>query len=348
MLKLFTDIKLLNEENRSYVFPLIFDLYFSKSQFLSKYYSLTDSIKDSDIIILPLEYAFMLKNHKNYLNPFFKQTKQYTKPVWIYSGGDFGISLDDNQIYNFRLGGFKSKLNPRTIILPSFITDPYSEYLNKNFKPLIKEEVPRIGFVGHAKSGNIKLIKEFLIYLGINTRRLFKLEFTDYQSFYPSSIKRAKYLHYLKLNKHLKTVFILRNKYRAGFTSGENKKKTTIEFYRNIYENPYTFCMRGGGNFSVRFYETLAVGRIPVLLDTDCLLPLASAINWSQHCIILKDFEFKSLSNKIVNFHNNIGDEEFIKLQKSNRKLWEEFLTRHSFFKVIHDQFTAKLNQNDN
>ena len=348
MLKLFTDIKVLNEENRSYVFPLIFDLYFSKSLFLSEYYSLTDSIQDSDIIILPLEYAFMLKNHKNYLNPFFKKAKKHNKPIWIYSGGDFGFSLDDNQIYNFRLGGFKSKLNDRTIILPSFVTDPYLEYFDKNFTPLIKKEVPSIGFVGHAKSGYIKLLKEFLIYLGINIKRLFKLKFADYQTFYPSSIKRAKYLQYLKLNEHLKTFFVLRNKYRAGVTSEENKKKTTKEFYRNIYENPYTFCMRGGGNFSVRFYETLAVGRIPVLLDTDCRLPLESTINWNEHCIISKDFEFKSLSNRIVNFHNNIGNEEFIKLQKSNRKLWEEFLTRHSFFKVIHDQFTAKLNQNDN
>ncbi len=344
MLKLFTDIELLNEENRSYVFPLVFDLYFSNSKFLSKYYSLTDNIEDSDIIVLPLEYAFMLKNYNNYLNPFFKHTKKFNKPIWIYSGGDFGISLEDPQIYNFRLGGFKSKLNDRTIILPSFVSDPYLEYLNKTFTPLKKEEAPSIGFVGHAKDGNVKLIKEFLIYLGINIKRLSKLEFTDYQSFYPSSIKRAKYLNYLKLDDFLETDFIFRDKYRGGFTSEENKKKTTIEFYKNLYENPYTFCMRGGGNFSVRFYETLAVGRIPVLLDTDCLLPLANNINWNEHCIILNDSEYKSLSNKIVNFHNNINEKGFIEIQNSNRKLWEDFLTRHSFFKVIHDQFTAKLN----
>jgi len=347
MLKLFTDIKFLSEENRSYVFPLVFDLYFSKSKFLSKFYCLTENIKDSDIIILPLEYAFMIKNYKNYLDPFFNQAKKYNKPIWVYSGGDFGISLVDNQIYNFRLGGFKSKLNDRTIILPSFVTDPYLEHLNKNFKPLKKEDVPSIGFVGHAKGGYIKFIKELLIYLGINAKRLVKFEYADYQSFYPSSIKRAKYLKYLKLNNYLKTDFILRDKYRAGVTSEENKKKTTIEFYKNIYENPYTFCMRGGGNFSVRFYETLAVGRIPILLDTDCLLPLASMINWNDHCIILNDSEYKILSDKIVHFHNNLSDEGFIKIQNRNRKLWEDFLTRHSFFQILHNLFLDKINDHD-
>ncbi len=102
--------------------------------------------------------------------------------------------------------------------------------------------------------------------------------------------------------------------------------------------------MRGGGNFSVRFYETLAVGRIPVLLNTDCLLPLDKLINWQEHCVILDESEYRSLGNKIMKFHNDLSDEEFVELQKRNRKLWEDFLTRHSFFKIIHDLFVAKLN----
>ncbi len=105
--------------------------------------------------------------------------------------------------------------------------------------------------------------------------------------------------------------------------------------------------MRGIGNFSVRFYETLAVGRIPVLLDTDCLLPLDKIINWEKHCVILNESEYKSLGNMVVNFHNDLSNHEFIEIQKANRKLWEDYLTRHNFFKIIHDQFVTKLNSND-
>ena len=347
MLRLFTNIKFLNEENRSHVFPLVFDLFYSKSKFLTQFYSLTDDIDNSDIIILPLEYAFMHKNYNKYLIQFFNKTKNYKKPIWIYSGGDFGISLNDEQIYNFRLGGFKSKLNKHTIILPSFVADPYKKHLKGNFKPLRKEAVPKIGFVGHAKGTVQKYIKEFVIYLGNNLKRIFKIEYADYQSFYPSSIKRAKYLNYLKLNKNLKTDFIFRDKYRAGIKAEEDKADTTKEFFKNIYENPYTFCMRGSGNFSVRFYEVLAVGRIPVLLDTDCLLPLDGIINWNEHCVFINDPDYNSLNNEIVNFHNNITDEAFIKLQESNRKLWEDILTRHSFFKIIHNLFLAKRNEHE-
>ena len=344
MLKLFTDNKFLTEENRPYVFPLVFDLYYSKSQFLYQYYNLTEDLSDADIVILPLEYAFMLKHHKNYLHQFFIKVKETNKPIWIYTGGDFGISLKDEQMYNFRLSGFKSKLNKRTIILPSFVSDPYINQLKENFKPLKKEIIPKIGFVGHAKGSFIKYIKEFIIYLGINLKRLMKIEHDDYQSFYPSSVKRAKYLRKLQSSHLVQSNFIFRAKYRAGVKVDEDKAITTKEFFKNIYENPYTFCMRGGGNFSVRFYESLAVGRIPVLLNTDCLLPLDKLINWQEHCVILDESEYRSMGDAIVNFHNDLSDDEFIDLQKKNRKLWKDFLTRHSFFKVIHDQFIANLN----
>lgn len=157
MLKLFTDIKFLNEENRSFVFPLVFDLFYAKSKILSNYYSLTDDINNTDIIILPLEYALMFKNHKSYLNQFLAKAKEIQKPVWVYSGGDFGMSLKDEEIYNFRLSGFKSKLNKRTIILPSFVTDPYKKNIDGEFKPIEKEPTPSLGFVGHAKGGFLSI-----------------------------------------------------------------------------------------------------------------------------------------------------------------------------------------------
>jgi hypothetical protein len=344
MLKLYTDIKLINEGNRPYVFPLIFDLYFSKSKFLMQYYSLTDSIKNSDIIILPLEYTYMLKKHDKYLTKFLTNANEFEKPIWVYSGGDFGISLEDQKIYNFRLGGFKNKLNDRTIILPSFVTDPYLHHLKQNLKFLEKEKVPGIGFVGHAKGGFIKYFKELLIFFHLNFKRILNFEYADYQPFFPSSIKRAKYLKYLQSSSEVVTNFIFRDKYRAGVKVEKDKAVTTNEFFNNIYENPYTFCMRGGGNFSVRFYEVLAVGRIPVLLNTNCLLPLDNFIDWAEHCVILDESEFKSIGNYIKKFHNDLSADSFLKLQEGNRKLWEDFLTRHSFFKVIHDQFIAKLN----
>ena len=38
-------------------------------------------------------------------------------------------------------------------------------------------------------------------------------------------------------------------------------------------DNLYGLCVRGFGNFSFRLGETLMMGRIPILIDTECILP---------------------------------------------------------------------------
>lgn len=343
MIKLYTNTNLLTEENRSFVFPLLFDLFFLKSEFLVKYYEIVTDINTCDIVVLPLEYVYSLKKYKLEKAVLFDKAKELNKPIWVYSGGDFGYSLIDSTIFNFRLSGFKSKLNTNTIIIPSFINDPYEFNLKRDFQVLGKEAFPRIGFVGHAKGGIVKYFKEFLVFIKINAKRIFRNELKDYQPFYPSSVKRAKYLRFLKMSRKVETNFILRNKYRAGVKTQEERKKTTEEFYQNICNNPYTFCIRGAGNFSVRFYETLAVGRIPVLLDTDCKLPLHNKIKWREHCLIIDENQCGNIGEEVLNFHENISENNFIKIQESNRFLWDKVLRRDSFFKEIHDIFINKF-----
>jgi hypothetical protein len=345
MLKVFTDINFLTKENRSRVFPLIFDLVYADESDLTNYFTIQDKIENSDIAIWPLEYDFTVKNYKTKFEDFNKKAKQANKIIWIYTGGDFGYTLKDNEMYNFRLGGFRSKINERTIVIPSFVSDPYRNNLNKPFRPLIKEELQKIGFVGHAKSGLFKYLKEYINYLKININRLAGKFKGDYQTFYPSSIKRAKYLNILKKSMMMDTDFIFRDKYRAGAKSQTEKENSTREFFTNIYSNPYTFCLRGVGNFSVRFFETLAVGRIPVLIDTDCNLPLQDEINWEKHCIKIPENDINKMDQIISNFHKKLNSNEFINFQKDNRNLWESKLTRDRFFIRIHDKFIDKISQ---
>ena len=105
--------------------------------------------------------------------------------------------------------------------------------------------------------------------------------------------------------------------------------------------NAYTFCIRGVGNFSVRFYETLAMGRIPVLIDTDCKLPLEEEINWQEHACIIKEKDIKQLPKLVAQYHNNLSEADFEAIQISNRNLWKHNLERIAYFKQIHNQFTC-------
>ena len=102
---------------------------------------------------------------------------------------------------------------------------------------------------------------------------------------------------------------------------------------------PFTICVRGNGNFSVRFYETLASGRIPILIDTDCVLPLENEIDWDRHCIIIKNTEPIKIAESINLTINATDDNDIVNMQIANRKLWLDKLSYSGFFY----SFTKKI-----
>lgn len=340
MLKIYTDRQFLIETYRREVFPLLFDIHFLTPNKLSEYFTIVNIITDSDVVIFPINYISFLK-YKPAFNNLIKQAKEHNKPLWVYTSGDYGFTNYISNSYTFRLGGFKSKLNKNNFIMPSFINDPYL-ILEQDFSVLKKRPQPSIGFVGHAQSGILKYCKEWINHVKGAVKRIFKNQLVDKQAFYPSSIKRANYLSLLSKDIRLNSNFILRKNYRAGIQTEIDKQKTTQEFYNNICNNTYTFCSRGVGNFSVRFYETLAMGRIPVLLNTDCKLPLEDTIDWKQHCVIIEENEVSKMVEKILEFHNSKTEDQFLELQRNNRLLWKSKLLRDQYFIAIHDMFINK------
>lgn len=329
MIKFYTDVSQLTPENRRRVFPMLFDWFYLENSLVKEYFKYVEKIEDADICILPLDLGFYLSNvRKKEVDILFSSAKHYNKKVWVYSGGDFGTTLSGDVI-TFRLGGFHSKMNVNTFVMPSFVNDPYETVILQKWLPLSKKEKPTIGFVGNADGSFYKLIKEALIYSKQTLNRFLKKDITDKQVFFPSSSVRFKLLEKLRTSDKVFADFTYRNKYRAGVNNEEQKIKTTLEFYQNIERNLFTFCLRGSGNFSVRFYETLMMGRIPVLIDTDVRLPFHNNIDWHKHCLIVSSDNY---IEQLVSFFEKHSNEDLIEIQKGNRRLALEELNRQNYF----------------
>ena len=156
---------------------------------------------------------------------------------------------------------------------------------------------------------------------------------------------RKKILNILDRKSNLNTNFILRDRYQGG----ESKKKDTFqimrkEFYQNIYHSDYTLCIRGTGNFSARFYETLALGRIPIFINTDCMLPFNDVIEWKKHIIWIEQNEISDIGLKILEFHNGLTQDSFTNLQNENRKLWEQYFSFPGFIQQLISYLKKELN----
>lgn len=335
MIKIYTDTSFITPQYRKIIFPLLLDLCFLKNTNLLKKFQIVNELEVADIVIVPVQMAYFFKENKvSWLYDFIDKANSRNKKVWVYTAGDFGITINKD-VYTFRLGGFNSKLDDKTIIMPSLITDPYL-VINTVFKPIPKNKLPAIGFVGNANGSFFKCFKEFIIYILYNLKRIKSKVPEDYQTFYPSSIKRYQSLLAFQKNNKITSDFIFRKKYRAGAKTEADRKKSNLEFLNNIYQNPYVFCLRGAGNFSVRLYETLAMGRIPVVVDTDIRFPLKNIVSWHKHCVITNENDFVE---KLIDFHNCITDKEFEQMQINNRNLWLNYLKRESYFNAIYTVF---------
>ena len=81
----------------------------------------------------------------------------------------------------------------------------------------------------------------------------------------------------------------------AGAIDPEIEQKT-FNFNDNMKLSEFVFCPRGNGNFSIRCYEALLSGSIPIILKSDSELPFNRYID----CIKLLT---KALVLKTPRFH---------------------------------------------
>ena len=292
--------------------------------------SLADDVSNADLLLIPypINYYFERKLEK-YLDLYNRLCDDNKIQGFGFISGDYGHSYPEfKHITYFRMGGFKSQLSVRNQGFPAALSDQHLILFGtKDIQIREKKEKPVVGFCGHADLFIGKRIKETLQFIFINAKRWLRNPVRDdYEPLFPSGYQRAKLLTELESCQDIATNFIYRNRYRAGATSEEERKVTTMEYYNNVRDSDYIICLRGGGNFSIRLYETLMMGRVPVFINTDCLLPFPEWIDWKQHVVWVDWEERHYICDIIVNFHRKLSEYDFSQIQINNRKLWLEKL----------------------
>ena len=231
---------------------------------------LEDNIVNCDICLLPMSWNYYLENGLIKLaNSFIQKAHLNNKKIIIWTKGDFYYSIPKNQdIIEMQYSTYKSKSNSNTFSLPVIINDPLVALDKKSV--LIKNYYtkPFIGFCGQVDGGMLVSIIKLIILLW--EKVTFFLNLSNYYAgpIIPPTYLRKKILNILESSNLLKTNIIRRTKYQGGKSKKDiSFNKLSLEFYNNIIENDYTVCVRGRGNFSARLYETLALGRIPILFN---------------------------------------------------------------------------------
>lgn len=302
----------------------------------------TADIREADYMILPYSInRYFGHGLGSCLEEYNSMCRKHNLLAFAGISGDWGRKFKEfDHIVYFRMGGFRLQLSARNKGLPFALSDQVKTVAPGGMPtPRPYQVKPTVGFCGHATKGWWRRIQESLKFVLENAKRFLQNPGrTDWEPVFPSAFVRATLLDSLVRNPSIETNFILRNRYRAGASTAGQLEKTTREYYENMLASDYILCVRGGGNFSVRLYETLMMGRIPVFVNTDCLLPMAEWVNWQDHVVWVEWSERHRLAERILEFHRQLSPDQFLELQIRNRKFWLEKLTLRGVFEYLNHQ----------
>ncbi|MDD5434034.1 MAG: glycosyltransferase, partial [Nitrospira sp.] len=253
------------------------------------------SLQEADIAILPNEWS---PDDQNVLR-LSQEASRHNKKVVVFYNNDSDRDIDIPDSIIFRTSFYRSRRKPNEFAVPAWSVDFLERYFNGKLNIREKTEKPLISFCGLLDSRNI----------------------------------RSKAVSVMQKSDKLKTNFIIRPQFWGGALNRKMEASRVREEYaRNIYEGDYVLCARGAGNFSYRLYETLSMGRIPVFINTDCVLPYDFIIDWKKYCVWVEENEIDSIAEIVSDFHSSISPEKFIELQHECRKLWDDWISPGGFF----------------
>jgi hypothetical protein len=143
-------------------------------------------------------------------------------------------------------------------------------------------------------------------------------------------------MSYLKASAQVRTSFIVRDSYFGGADLNPAMKSTIrMEYIHNILDSDYVLCVRGWGNFSFRFFEAMSLGRVPVLIDTDCVLPFDFVHHYQNLCVIVPEDKVHQIDQHVSEFHACFDERTYKLHQERIRAFWVEWLSAEGFFRHL-------------
>lgn len=299
----------------------------------------------ADFFLIPHNY-FLIKDNLEYIENYINLADKYSRKILIFAYGDSTEYVNILNAVIIRTSQYKSRKRNNEIIMPGYSADLLSSgYL----KLREKSDKPVVGFCGWADFSNAKLRLKFIAKTYLFDFKALLSGNPLYGARKQGLWFRRKILRILKKSSFVDTNFLIRKSYSGHKKTiiGDNVEMRN-EYINNIINSDFTLAVRGDGNFSYRFYETLSLGRIPLFINTDCPLPLENIIKYENFTLFVDYRDISIIDKKIANYYNSIGHNEYVQKQKMAREVFEKYLRIDSFFYFLFGQEKIYNYINDN
>lgn len=286
------------------------------------YYGITDNIAEADMVFVPYSQQWIVRRDPALLAECARVAKEAGLPLLVDGRADGEPLLDIPNSYITRIGGYRFDMREKgRIEVPVPADDLLLRYGGVYTARKKSEGKPSVGF-----SGMVREPKKSL-YRTLRTRTKEALQrFPLYMrgGYYPAMDQgvfwRRKATRILSASSLVTCNFKLRD-YFSGSTVSAPKPVSELqkEMVDIILSSDYALDVRGYANASTRLFEILSLGRIPIIFDTERILPFNDVVDYKKFSLIVDFRDIKRLPNIIADFHASLSPERFEEMQRAAR-----------------------------
>ena len=282
--------------------------------------------EDADAIILPHNFRIISNEARQYISHWADVAENCGKPIYTFAFNDLNDGeVFDSRVKVFRLSVYRSTMREQDIVVPT--TAEQFEFV-----PRQKSSRPVVSFCGFA---GFKTPRAWLGYWVKNMQWNIKsLGSPLIRARKQGVYWRRKMIAACERSSLVKNNFIIRRSFSGALRTIElPPEKARKQFVENLRESDFVLAPKGDGNYSNRFLEALSMGRIPVLVDTDAVLPLEDLIDYSKIVVRVPMNQVHRTPELIHEFYDGLSNQEWQERQKLAHETFIKYLRQDQFFR---------------
>lgn len=306
-------------------------------QYQAPFFEIVSDVSSADFVAAPYEYFEMLRYTPVYLKRIYALAESVHKKVLLFDYTDYvdcTPKLPSHAVF-FRVSVYKHHQTAQEIVMPYFVED-----LGKTISPHInKPPKAVVGFCGLSRYGSPgQALRAKVKHLGFQSLLVLRGDLLP--SVHASGIFwRKQALRTLRESSEVGTNIIERASYSLHLRSISGDPQQVREEYRkNLEASTLALCVRGDANASQRFYEALSAGRVPLLLDTDSVLPLEGVAPYEKCLIRVPYSEAAMLLGRAAAWHSAQTAVSFLGAQREAQALFQNYLRLDRYFALVFDR----------
>ena len=109
-------------------------------------------------------------------------------------------------------------------------------------------------------------------------------------------------------------------------------------FLKICAQSRFVLCPRGFGENSFRFFETISLGRIPIIISDSVEMPFEDIIDYDEFSFRIGEDDLREISSIV-----KLDDRKYAQMQQKGREIRDEFFTRKGVINGIVHQLKEYL-----